>query len=134
MQDKPVLRNRKEDTQRRSVTQNRIHARTKKRTLSASSTYSLTSLLFCFYIYNVRSVYQPPLEFIDPIVKLSVAQRELAKIIRPVPDLKTIVAWCESGELTGTQLGPGRCWYIFTSSLDELILRLHARSQQKLAA
>lgn len=82
----------------------------------------------------MRSYYQPPLEFIDPIIKLSVAQRELGKYVQPVPDLKTIVAWCESGELNGTQLGPGKLWYIFSSSLDEFILRLHARSQQKLAA
>lgn len=83
---------------------------------------------------NSVTYYQPPLNNFDPLLKLSVVEEQLAKLFKPTPDRETIYAWIEDGTLVGEQLGRGRNWYVYASSLSQFILDLDARRQQKLAA
>lgn len=70
----------------------------------------------------------------DPLIKLGEIERVLAKIFRPCPSRPTIVGWIEDGTLEGHQLGLGRNWFVYKSSLDQFILQLQSPRQQKLAA
>lgn len=70
----------------------------------------------------------------DPLIKLGEVERVLAKIFRPGPSRPTIVAWIEDGTLEGHQLGLGRNWFVYKSSLDNFIHELQQPRQQKLAA
>lgn len=79
-------------------------------------------------------MYQPPLLNFDPLLKLDIVERTLAKIFNPVPSRVTLYAWLDDGTLVGEQLGRGNNWYVYQSSLDNFILDLEARRQQKLAA
>lgn len=79
-------------------------------------------------------MYQMPLPNFDPLLKLSLVEEQLAKVFQPVPDRLTIYTWLEDGTLEGAQLGRGRNWYVYASSLDNFILSLHARRQQRMAA
>lgn len=80
------------------------------------------------------TVYQMPLIDIDRLVKLVVVERMLAKVFHPAPSRPTIVGWIEEGILAGRQVGTGDNWFVYTSSLDKLILDSQTKSQQKLAA
>lgn len=78
--------------------------------------------------------YQPPLLNFDPLLKLERVEHELAQIFDPVPSRPTLYEWLEDGTLEGEQIGRGRLWYVYSSSLDKFILAFQARRQQKLAA
>jgi len=75
-----------------------------------------------------------PLPTFDPLLKLSVVEAHLAKVFQPVPDRLTIYTWLEDGTLAGEQVGRGRNWYVYASSLSKFILALDRSRQQKLAA
>lgn len=79
-------------------------------------------------------VYQMPLIDIDPLFKLAVVERALAKVFHPAPTRPTIVGWIEEGHLAGRQIGDGNNWLVYRSSLDKFILDSQTKSQQKLAA
>ncbi len=79
-------------------------------------------------------MYQMPLPNFDPLLKLSLVEDQLAKIFQPVPDRITIYTWLEDGTLEGEQIGRGRNWYIYTSSLNAFILQMQQSRQHKLAA
>ena len=75
-----------------------------------------------------------PLPNFDPLIKLSVVEDHLGKVFQPVPDRVTIYGWLEDGTLAGEQIGRGRNWYVYASSLNSFILSIHAQRQRKLAA
>lgn len=75
-----------------------------------------------------------PLMDIDPLIKLGEVERILAKVFRPVPSRPTIVGWIEEGLLEGRQIGLGDNWFVYASSLDNLILSSQQSRQLKLAA
>lgn len=83
---------------------------------------------------TMNSVYQMPLLNVDRLLKLSVVEEHLAKIFEPVPDRETICAMIEDGTLEGRQIGPGKNWFVYSSSLNEFILSIQSPRQQKLAA
>ena len=70
----------------------------------------------------------------DPLVKLHVVETVLRDIFDPIPSRHTIVAWIEEGKLEGRQVGRGRNWHVYQSSLQNLIDEYHVPRQQKLAA
>lgn len=75
-----------------------------------------------------------PLLNIDPLIKLGEVERILCKIFRPAPSRPTIVGWIEEGTLDGRQVGRGDNWFVYQSSLDNLIRESQSTRQQKLAA
>lgn len=62
-----------------------------------------------------------PLIEIDQLIKLDEVERVLAKVFRPAPSRPTIVAWIEEGTLDGKQIGRGKNWFVYESSLNNLI-------------
>lgn len=83
---------------------------------------------------RVNQTYQMPLPNFDPLIKLETVEAVLAKIFQPVPSRPTLYAWLEDGTLEGRQMGRGNNWYVYTSSLNEFILRIQAPRQTRLAA
>lgn len=73
--------------------------------------------------------YQFPLIDVDPLIKLSKVERELARVFAPAPSRPTIVGWIEQGTLDGKQIGRGDNWFVYQSSLDSFI-----RQNQRVAA
>ena len=65
--------------------------------------------------------YQMPLFPADKLYSLSRVEDILVEVVDPVPNRQTLINWCESGYLLGKQLGPGRMWHVYQSSLDKLI-------------
>lgn len=59
----------------------------------------------------------------DRLVKLRDVERIVAGCFDPDsrPSRTTIIAWIEEGTLSGKQIGPGKNYYVFRSSLDRLI-------------
>ena len=74
--------------------------------------------------------YQLPLFDPDPLIKLGEVERILAQIISPVPSRPTLIKYCESGTFLGQQVGPGLHWHVFTSSLDDYILKFRNKFQK----
>lgn len=67
--------------------------------------------------------YQMPLINIDPLIKLVEVERILSKVFFPAPSRPTIVAWIEDGTLDGKQIGRGDNWFVYQSSLNNLIVQ-----------
>jgi len=68
-----------------------------------------------------------PLINIDPLIKLGEVERILARVFRPAPSRPTIVAWIEDGTLEGKQIGRGDNWFVYESSLNNLIMESQPR-------
>ncbi|MBS1793371.1 MAG: hypothetical protein JSS81_05930 [Acidobacteria bacterium] len=62
-----------------------------------------------------------PLIEIDQLIKLGEVERILSQVFFPAPSRPTIVGWIEDGTLDGKQIGSGGNWFIYKSSLDNLI-------------
>lgn len=62
----------------------------------------------------------------DPLVKLRDVEQLLAEHFYRAsrPSRATIICWIEDGTLRGKQIGPGRNYYVYKSSLDRLITEL----------
>lgn len=76
-----------------------------------------------------------PLWETDSLVKIEVAERDyLSKVFKQLPDRETIIGMIDDGTLAGEQIGRGRNWYVYESSLLNFITALTDRRQQKLAA
>lgn len=73
-----------------------------------------------------------PLLEIDPLIKLGEVERILSQVFCPAPSRPTIVSWLEDGTLDGKQIGRGDNWFVYKTSLDNLILQ--SQSGYKLAA
>lgn len=78
--------------------------------------------------------YQLPLLEIDPLIKLGEVERVLERVFNPRPSRHTIIGWIEEGILGGRQFGRGGNWFIYQSSLDQLIRESQEVRPQKLAA
>lgn len=79
--------------------------------------------------------YQMPLfDKIDRLIKLGEVERVLETIFVPAPTRPTLIAWIDEGILEGKQIGPGGNWFVYSSSLDNLIRESQQPRQQKLAA
>jgi hypothetical protein len=74
-----------------------------------------------------------PLLNIDPLIKLGVVEAILKRVFDPAPSRPTLIAWIEEGVLEGKQIGRGDNWFIYKSSLDDLICRTQPQ-QQRMAA
>lgn len=64
----------------------------------------------------------------DRLVKLRDAERIIASCFDDGsrPSRMTIIAWIEDGTLSGKQIGPGKNYYVFRSSLDRLLNEITA--------
>lgn len=74
-----------------------------------------------------------PLLEIDPLIKLGEVERILSQVFQPAPSRPTLVSWLEDGTLEGKQIGRGDNWFVYQSSLNNLILESQ-RNYQPLAA
>ena len=76
-----------------------------------------------------------PLLNVDQLYRLGVVERVLSAIFpEDTPSRPTLIKMCEEGILDGKQLGRGRHWHVYKSSLDSYIRATQPDSQQKLAA
>jgi len=83
----------------------------------------------------MKNAYQLPLPYIDELLKLGVVERALQKVmLGSAPSRPTLVAMIEDGTLDGIQLGRGRYWFVYRSSLDDYILRIQKKKASRLAA
>lgn len=81
------------------------------------------------------SVYQLPLPNWDPMLRLGEVERVLQRVFfNSAPSRPTLISMCQDGTLDAIQFGRGRNWFVYKSSLDNLILSLQGARQQKLAA
>ncbi len=74
--------------------------------------------------------YQLPLKDVDPLIKLGEVERALSQVFTPPPSRPTIIEWIEEGTLEGRQIGRGRHWFVYESSL----VRFVEGAQEKMAA
>ena len=83
----------------------------------------------------MAKVISHPLLDDDVLVKIELAERDyLSPYFKPMPNRETIVAMIHDGTFDGVQIGPGKNWFIWESTLLNFINALAARRQQKLAA
>lgn len=78
--------------------------------------------------------YQIPLLAIDRLIKLGEVERILESVFHPTPSRHTIVGWIEDGTLEGRQIGVGNNWFVYESSLDNLIRASQESRQLRFAA
>lgn len=73
-------------------------------------------------------------EFVNspgPLIKLRHVEQELKKTFpQSAPSRNTIIDWIKNGTLLGLQLGKGKNYYVFQSSLDNLIAKLRVFEPQ----
>lgn len=106
-----------------------------KRTFFTSFTKLLTFMILLRFHLGVSRMYQLPLVDIDPLYPLGEVERILQQIFPAGgPSRPTLISMCETGEFEGTQLGRGRTWYVYKSSLDQYIIHCQAPRNHKLAA
>ena len=80
------------------------------------------------------NVYQPPLPNLERLLRLGEVERALQKIFREsTPSRPNLIMMCQDGTLEAIQLGRGRNWFVYETSLDNFI-RATQPCQQKLAA
>lgn len=76
-----------------------------------------------------------PLVDVDRLHRLGVVERVLEKIFGDCkPSRPTLITMCEEGILEAIQLGRGRNWFVYESSLDRYIRATQPDRQHKLAA
>jgi hypothetical protein len=76
-----------------------------------------------------------PLIEIDQLYPLAEVERILQQIFPTGgPSRPTLISMCETGEFDATQLGRGRTWYVYKSSLDQYIVACQAPRNCRLAA
>ena len=65
----------------------------------------------------------------DRLIKLRDVERILSSCfhVESRPSRNTIIGWIEEGTLLGMQLGSGRNYYVFESSLDEFKEKLQSQ-------
>lgn len=81
------------------------------------------------------NAYQMPLPNFDPLRRLGEVERIFGKIfLNCAPSRPTLIMMCQDGTLDAIQLGRGRNWFVYQSSLDKFIHASQASSQLKLAA
>lgn len=66
----------------------------------------------------------------DRLIKLRDVEQILTRYFRPEsrPSRNTIIGWIEEGFLLGTQLGSGRNYYVYESSLRSFEQKLQAEN------
>lgn len=84
---------------------------------------------------GVSQTYQMPLPNWDPLLRLGEVERALQRIFfGSAPSRPTLIMMCQDGTLDAIQLGRGRNWFVYKSSLNEFILHTQSARQHKLAA
>lgn len=71
---------------------------------------------------------------VDMLIKIVVVHKILGDYLSPAPSRPTIISWINSGKLEGRKYGKGENWFVYHSSLDNLIRESQAARQHKLAA
>lgn len=81
------------------------------------------------------STYQPTLPNLERLLRLGEVERALGRIFfESTPSRPTLISMCEDGTFRAIQLGRGRNWFVYETSLTEFILQTQQPRQQKLAA